>query len=69
MILRGSLPKASSFTIIAGLVFLISEPTVGSRLVAQTSPCFIEIIKINIMKSSQFHMSLVLLNQSVCTLR
>ena len=54
MIFSGNFPNALSFTIIAGLVFLISAPTVGSRFISQISPCFIEALKIKIREYSQF---------------
>ena len=39
---NGNFPKELSFTTIAGLVFLISAPIVGSREINQISPCFIK---------------------------
>lgn len=36
--LTGNFPTASELTTTAGLVFLISEPTVGSKLTRQISP-------------------------------
>jgi len=53
-IFKGNFPSESSFTIIAGLVFFISAPIVGSRFINHTSFCFIEIFKINVGKSNQF---------------
>jgi len=50
IIFKGSFPNELSFTIIAGRIFLISAPIVGSRLINQTSFCFIKIYKIYVGK-------------------
>ena len=50
--LSGSLPNAFEFTITAGLVFLISDPMVGSRLINQISLRFIKPIQVYSCKSS-----------------
>lgn len=50
IIFKGSLPKESSFTIMAGRVFFISAPIVGSRLINQISPYLIKVFKIKVSK-------------------
>src|SRR5450759_1990085 len=45
---------ASSFTITAGRVFLISAPIVGSKLTSQISPLRIEFLAVEARKDSQF---------------
>lgn len=50
MIFKGNFPRELSLTIIAGLVFLISAPMVGSRLINQISLYFIESFVIKLSK-------------------
>ena len=50
----GKMPMASSLTMTADLVFLISAPTVGSRLMSQTSPLRTEVLAVEHCERSEF---------------
>ena len=53
IIFNGNLPKESSFTIIAGRVFFISAPIVGSKFINHISLCFIKIGIVKVSKGCQ----------------
>jgi len=53
------------FTIIKGLVFLISEPTAGSRLTSHTSSCFIKWFSVKLSEYNQFFVCFVVIVQDI----
>ncbi len=57
---RGRTPIASSLTMIAGRVFLISAPIVGSRQISHISPLCMEILAIEGGEGGQFGVGLVI---------
>src|SRR6266704_2629851 len=63
----GKIPIASSLTMTAGRVFLISLPTVGSKLMSQTSPRLIEILAVEDSEAGQFSLSGVIWEQCLCS--
>lgn len=60
-IFNGNFPRALSFTMIAGLIFFISAPTVGSKLINQISPCFIKRLSIQYRKCSQIFIGAIII--------
>ena len=65
IILRGSFPNELVFTIIAGLVYLISAPIVGSRLIDQISSCFIKRFIIKVRENGQFLIISIIIEQRI----
>src|SRR4029434_1847725 len=58
---------ASSLTMTAGRVFWISLPTVGSRLMSQTSPRLIEVLAVEGSEAGQFSIRGVIWEQCLCS--